>query len=159
MNNLFAVEIYYLINQSLKTENPLRRGDFHSSKPVSRVLFSPKGISIINLVLPLLTGSINLPILTAAINHDTEASSSAFRTYLVFQLLRFTAIPVARKSRELLPHVFTLTPVNRGGIFSVALAVARCGRLPVRKQDALCCPDFPPPRKAAIERFAATKIR
>ena len=40
----------------------------------------------------------------------TGASSSAFRTYLVFQLLRFTAITVARKGRELLPHVFTLTP-------------------------------------------------
>jgi len=76
---------------------------------------------------------------------------------LVFQLLRFTAIPIARKSRELLPHVFTLTLA--GGIFSVALAVARCGRLPVRKQDALCCPDFPHPNKpGAIERFAGTKI-
>ena len=116
-------------------------------------------ISIINLALPLLTGSINLPILTTLIAQDTEASSFTFRTYLVFQLLRFTAIPVARKSRELLPHVFTLTPTNCGGIISVALAVARCRRLPVRKQDALCCPDFPPPYKsAAIERFAITKI-
>src|SRR6185312_15756855 len=85
-----------------------------------------------------------------------ETSSFAFRTYLVFQLLRFTAIPVARESRELLPHVFTLAPINRGGLFSVALAVAGCRRLPVRKQDALCCPDFPLPNKAlgAIERFA-----
>jgi hypothetical protein len=37
----------------------------YSSKPVSRVLFSQKGISIINLALLLLKGSINLPILTA----------------------------------------------------------------------------------------------
>src|ERR1700742_3440288 len=100
-------------------------------------------ISIIDLAPPLLTVSNNLPILTAPTMPGQGASSSAFRTYLVFQLLRFTAIPVARKSRELLPHVFTLTPVNRGGIFSVALAVAGCRRLPVRKQDALCCPDFP----------------
>jgi hypothetical protein len=91
---------------------------------------------------------------------DVDASSTAFRTYLVFQLLRFTAIPVARKSRELLPHVFTLTPINQGGIFSVALAVARCGRLPVRKQDALCCPDFPLTDYVgtAIERFAGAKV-
>ena len=90
---------------------------------------------------------------------DMDASSTAFRTYLVFQLLRFTAIPVARKSRELLPHVFTLTLA--GGIFSVALAVARCGRLPVRKQDALCCPDFPLTDYVgtAIERFAGVKVR
>ena len=63
---------------------------------------------------------------------------------------------VAMQSRELLPHVFTLTPVARGGIFSVALAVANWGRLPVKKQDALCCPDFPPRgfTRAAIERSA-----
>jgi hypothetical protein len=50
-------------------------------------------------------------------------SSFRSRTYLVFQLLRFTAIPVARESRELLPHVFILTPTNQGGLFSVALSV------------------------------------
>jgi len=53
-----------------------------------------------------------------------EASSFRSGTYLVFQLLRFTAIPVARESRELLPHVFTLTPTSRSGLFSVALSVA-----------------------------------
>jgi hypothetical protein len=58
-------ETTHSINHSLKIENPLQRGDFLSSKPVSRVLFSQKGISIINLALLLLKGSINLPILTA----------------------------------------------------------------------------------------------
>lgn len=118
-------------------------------------------ISIINLALPLLTGSINLPILTIHRLMDTEASSFTFRTYLVFQLLRFTAIPITRKSRELLPHVFTLAPIkNRGGLFSVALAVAGCRRLPVRKQDALCCPDFPLPDVAGSDRtFCRRKDR
>ncbi len=83
----------------------MKQGLKFRSKAVSRVL----SVSIINLALPLLTGSSNLPILTTCVA-DTEASSSHFRTYLVFQLLRFTAIPVTRKSRELLPHVFTLTP-------------------------------------------------
>ena len=46
--------------------------------------------------------------ISAALGQRTGASNSASGTYLVFQLLRFTAIPVARKSRELLPHVFTL---------------------------------------------------
>ena len=43
----------------------------------------------------------------------------------------------------------------------MALAVARCGRLPVRKQDALCCPDFPLTNYVgtAIERFADVKVR
>ncbi len=69
-----------------------------------------------------------------------------FRTYLVFQLPGFTKFPVTRKDRELLPRVFTLITVTRDGIFSVALSVARVfipWRLPVRKRDALCCPDFP----------------
>jgi len=51
--------------------------------------------------------------------------------------------------------------LHAGGLFSVALAVVHPeGRLPVRKQDALCCPDFPPRRKTygAAERFAAAKI-
>jgi len=117
----------------------------------------PEAISIINLLLMSPSG-FNQPTHPDVpdCSRETETSSSAFRTYLVFQLLRFTAIPVARKSRELLPHVFTLTSQLAGGLFSVALAVAGCRRLPVRKQDALCCPDFPLPNKAleAIERFA-----
>jgi len=54
-------------------------------------------------------------------------------------------------SRELLPHVFTLicrSPLSRAkvdGLVSVALSVIRRSEyLPVRKQDALRCPDFPP---------------
>jgi hypothetical protein len=104
---------------SPRKNNPLlfRGRGICSCKSVSRVLYHV-GVSlmtsIINLDLPLLTGSINLPILTIIpINrNDTGASRSAFRTYLVFQLLRFTAIPVARDCRELLPHVFTLTPIR-----------------------------------------------
>ena len=115
-------------------------------KPGSVLPRFPGINSIINLALPSLACSINLPILaTPGLNRGTETSSFASRTYLVFQLLRFTAIPVTRKSRELLPHVFTLIRQLADGLFSVALAVAGCRRLPVRKQDALCCPDFPLP--------------
>lgn len=78
-------------------------------KPGSVSTGSHRMIFIINLVLPLPAGSINLPILASRITPDAETSSLTSRTYLVFQLLRFTAIPVARESRELLPHVFTLT--------------------------------------------------
>src|ERR1700742_23277 len=100
-------------------------------------------ISIIDLAPPLLTVSNNLPILTAPTMPGQGASSSAFRTYLVFQLLRFTAIPVARKSRELLPHVFTLAQSDRAVYFLWHFLSPAERRLPVRKQDALCCPDFP----------------
>jgi len=145
-----------------QTKRPtLRPGVFISSKSVSRVLYRHcvKTTSIIDLDLPLPAGSSNLPIPISA-GWRMEASNFIFGTYLVFQLLRFTAIPVARKSRELLPHVFTLTTPKAGGIFSVALAVAGCRRLPVRKQDALCCPDFPLPIVLweAIERFADVKV-
>jgi hypothetical protein len=51
-----------------------------------------RAVSIINLALPLLTGLNNLPILTTPTSWDTGASSSTFKTYLVFQLLRFTVI-------------------------------------------------------------------
>jgi len=45
--------------------------------------------------------------------------------YLVFQLPGFTNLAIANKARELLPHVFTLIPVqDQDGIFSVALSVA-----------------------------------
>lgn len=52
-------------------------------------------------------------------------------------------LTIADQKRELLPHVFT---------FSCKQVVIFCGTavfvlqqiLPVRKQNALCCPDFPP---------------
>jgi len=63
---------------------------------------------------------------------------------------------VTIQGRELLPRVFTLTPLKRSGLFSVALSVPGDYQdLPVRKRDALCCPDFPPHNKCeAIERLA-----
>ena len=122
-------------------------------KPGSVPFVSIKSLqraSIINLALSLLIGSNNLPILTLTPQrYKTGASSSTFRTYLVFQLLRFTAISVARKSRELLPHVFTLIcPYEPTVYFLWHFLSPAVWRLPVRKQDALCCPDFPLPTKS-----------
>ena len=49
-----------------------------------------------------------------------------------------------RQAGELLPHLFTLSLVNQGGLFSAALSVSRLSvTLPVRKYGTLCCPDFP----------------
>ncbi len=54
----------------------------------------------------------------------------------------YQALPVARQAGGLLPRHFTLTPLARGGIFSVALSL---GSPPVAVSDlpALRCPDFP----------------
>ena len=90
---------------------------------VSRVLFPKYRDSIIYLALQSLIGSINLPIAVPDKSGEDE-QPSAPATYLVFQHTRFTVMHVTIQDRELLPHVFTLTPTNRGGIFSVALSVS-----------------------------------
>ena len=68
------------------------------------------------------------------------------------------ASEITFETGELLPHLFTFSPNVRGSLFSVALSVPdpdpdkflsfdrqdREEGLPVRKYDALCCPDFPP---------------
>jgi hypothetical protein len=82
-------------------------------------------------------------------------------TYLAFQLLRFTARHVAIPSRALLPHVFTLTGVAAGGLFSVALAVAHPdGAFPLGSRMPFAARTFLPEGKTnrAAERFAAAKI-
>ena len=108
-------------------------------------------ISIINLLQALPHTSNDLP---------TNIGRAALRAlaYLVFQLPGFTNLAITSKARELLPHVFTLSQLAPGGIFSVALSVVQVFNpkpLPVRKRDALRCPDFPPRCEiGAIEQFA-----
>ncbi|MNW79818.1 hypothetical protein D3C86_88940 [compost metagenome] len=75
-----------------------------------------KSVSIINLLQALPLTSNDLP---------TNIGRAVLHTlaYLVFQLPGFTNHVITNKARELLPHVFTLTTINRGGIFSAALSV------------------------------------
>ncbi len=63
---------------------------------------------------------------------------------MALQLTGRTALLVAKQTGELLPHLLTLTPACRGGYFLLRYPYPH-GYLPVRKRDALCCPDFPPP--------------
>jgi hypothetical protein len=82
-------------------------------------------------------------------------------TYLAFQLLRFTARYVAIPGRALLPHIFTLTQIALGGLFSVALAVAHPdGAFPLGSRMPFAARTFLPEGKTnrAAERFAAAKI-
>ena len=65
---------------------------------------------------------------------------------MVFQPIRCTAPRVTTGTGELLPHLFTIVPTCRnmsGLLFSVTLLYP-FGYLPVRKDGALRCPDFPP---------------
>lgn len=73
--------------------------------------------SIIYLVMILLSCSNDLPIPNNAVLQQKEASSFAFGTYLVFQLLGFTAPNVTTRHCELLPHIFTFTCLSRKYIF------------------------------------------
>ena len=96
--------------------------------------------------------------------HYPRTSNGPLSNVLLFGLAPdrvYQAFPVTRETGELLPHLFTLTPIDsknaypRGGIFSVALSL---GSPPVAVSDhpALRSSDFPPARKTgpAITRPA-----
>lgn len=129
----------------IKRSKPCKPG------PVSLFVLNER-ISIIYLGLHLHTSSINLPITNPDKSGEDEQPSN-FATYLVFQHTRFTVMHVTMQNCELLPHIFTLTPTSRSGIFSVALSVSYFHKsLPVRKRVALCCPDFPPSHPKTRQR-------
>ena len=62
-------------------------------------------------------------------------------SYLVLQPIRFTPSGCRHPTRELLPHVFTLT--SREAVIFCGTCCYPFGHLPVRKYGALRCPDFP----------------
>ena len=95
------------------------RLQLQTCKPGSVPSARRRAASIIDLAPMSPTGSSNLPIpaTNSTVADNTETSRFASGTYLVFQLLRFTAIPVTRKSRELLPHVFTLTQCKQKAVY------------------------------------------
>jgi len=72
---------------------------------------------------------------------------------------------IAHTSRELLPHVFNLTPPSpqverEGQLFSVALSVShRSGNPAVHRCIALRCPDFPTQLEAESIAWPAAKIQ
>ena len=60
----------------------------------------------------------------------------------------------------LLPHLFTLTPTNRGGMFSVALSVGpplKASLPDVIRHTALWSSDFPPPPRAASPKRTSAR--
>ena len=71
--------------------------------------------------------------------------------YLVLLRVGFTALPVARESRELLPHVVTLARARTCGLFSVALSLGS-PPLDVIQHPALWSSDFPPAAQSYRQR-------
>ncbi|SKB55455.1 hypothetical protein SAMN05660841_01193 [Sphingobacterium nematocida] len=125
---------------SKTTENYKKEKRSKPCKPgsVSRCI----EISIIYLAPQSLMGSINLPIAGSDESEEDEQPSIP-TTYLVFQHTRFTVMHVTIQYRELLPHVFTLTP-KIVAVYSLWHFLYPINwALPVRKRVALCCPDFP----------------
>lgn len=61
--------------------------------------------------------------------------------YLDLQPVWFTSPSCRHAMRELLPHVFTLTPFE--AVYFCGTGSSPYGPLPVKKYGALCCPDFP----------------
>lgn len=65
---------------------------------------------------------------------------------------------IAVNSRELLPHVFTLSP-KLEWLFSVALSVSEKNRNPaIHRCAALSCPDFPRCLHNAIACYGLSKL-
>lgn len=80
------------------------------SRSVSRVLYLKDEVFVICLLLMLPTGSSDLP-------PDIGRATLRASVYMVLQLISSTAPCITTGTGKLLPHLFTLTPVNRSGYF------------------------------------------
>ena len=79
-------------------------------------------------------------------SEENRTSRPPTSVYMNFQLPKCTACRVTTATGGLLPHLLTLTGVRcetlRRRLFSSA-RVRLHRRLPIKKRNALCCPDFP----------------
>ena len=106
---------------------------------------------IIYLVLPSLTGSSSLPVPTPRCDRGRtepfmDRDLFGLTTRKVYHAPGVTPGAV---SFYLAFSPFPRSILMRGSFFSVALSVLHSREgLPVRKYDALCCPDFPPRSKS-----------
>ena len=118
-----------------------------TSWPVSRILctgrLAASRPAVIHLDLPSPAGSSGLP---AGIGRATlDRLRSTPETGVPLGLapgVVYLAAPVTRDAGGLLHHRFTLTPLTRGGLFSVALSRGS-PRVAVSNHPALRSPDFP----------------
>ena len=127
---------------------------------VSRVLFtsSKKELAVYHF------SSLNFTIEIYQPTLRDRASSSQASVYMVFQFVRFTLPYLSPNMRWALTPPFHLFLQKKVVFLSAALSVLKSVNsldLPVRKYDALHCPDFPLFRlhETAINRFARIKLR
>ena len=81
-----------------------------------------------------------------------RTSNPYLSVYMVLQPVRRTAGTCRHARGGLLPHLFTLTGSRSlRRLFSVT-RLSPHEDLPVRKDGALCCPDFPPPATVSRHR-------
>ena len=128
---------------SEKQEGSPRRSPLYSNDPrrISGILFPFRGDC--HFSRPAVAHRLKRPTLRRRTS-SPFAPEGALPLYLDLQPIRFTSAECRHPSRELLPHVFTLTPRQaRGGIFFCGTFCYPFGHLPVKKYGALCCPDFP----------------
>ena len=117
------------ISQNFKKKQACKPG---SVEPTFR-----QASPIIYLDLASLQDSSNLP-------SGIERAALMLRFIWSFNSQGLPILIVANQYRELLPHIFTLTILANSGFFLWHFAVSiLLWILPVRKWDALCCPDFP----------------
>lgn len=148
------------IHAKIKT-HPLQGGRC-SSKAVSRVLYRMLPCGFYHLSGPAIAGQArsNLPILTASrcrlVRERAAPLSGPIWSFNSWGL------PRSRSPGKAVSSYLTFSPLPLRAVYSLwHLLSPAAWRLPVRKQDALCCPDFPPrTEKARSDRtFCRAKIR
>jgi len=125
------------------------------SRPVSRILF----FAAIHLAATLPSPSSGLPAGRAkrTTSHQWESYAGLPAAWPCSGWgLPITHLPVG--AGELLPHLFTLIPKIRDGMFSVALAVAS-RRLAVSEHPVLRSSDFPHPELSGRDRSAGFPVK
>ena len=123
-------------------------------QPVSRILF----YAIIYLGPSLLPGSFCLPSGVAFAGIGRAALDHRYTWHFSMQGLPATI--VTNRSRELLPHVFTLTTkCGSNFLWHCLLPRFEAEHPAVHRYIALCCPDFPSRLRETIARLVVNRQR
>ena len=126
-------------------------------RDISGILFPLRGDC--HFSRPAVARRLKRPTLRRRTSSPIGSQKEPMSLYLVLQPIRFTPPECRHPTRELLPHVFTLTSCE--AVIFCGTCCYPFGYLPVGKYGALRCPDFPragfpDPRQSSL--IAAAKI-